>query len=174
PFDMADVELAESPFLHAQRMTEAYLLGLEPDRMLHNFRQNAGLEPKAPVYGGWESVEEWAEIHCHGHTAGHFLSGCALAWRSTGDERFRQRIEYVAKELAECQEAAGTGLVTAFPSGAALVAAHLRGEPITGVPWYTLHKVYAGLRDASLLADSTTSRQVLMRLADWGVAATRP
>ena len=50
PFDMADVTLAESPFLHAQRMTEAYLLSLSPDRMLHNFRKNAGLEPKAPVY----------------------------------------------------------------------------------------------------------------------------
>lgn len=174
PFDMADVTLAESPFLHAQRMTEGYLLSLSPDRMLHNFRKNAGLEPKAPVYGGWESVDTWADIHCHGHTLGHFLSGCALAWRSTGDERFRQRIEYVAGELAECQRASGSGLVTAFPSGAALLAKHLAGEPITGVPWYTLHKVYAGLYDAARLTGSKTGREVLLRLADWGVAATRP
>src|SRR5438045_2050534 len=55
PFDMADVTLLESPFLHAQRMTEKYLLSLDPDRMLHNFRVNAGLKPKAPGYGGWES-----------------------------------------------------------------------------------------------------------------------
>ena len=55
PFDMADVSLGEGPFLHAQRMTEAYLLRLKPDRMLHNFRVNAGLTPKASVYGGWES-----------------------------------------------------------------------------------------------------------------------
>lgn len=173
-FDIADVELTAGPFLHAQRMTEAYLLKLQPDRLLHNFRVNAGLQPRAPVYGGWESEPTWADINCHGHTLGHYLSACALAWRSTGEKRFKERIDYIAGELAACQAAAGSGLVCAFPKGPALVAAHLRGEPITGVPWYTLHKVYAGLRDAALLADSQTSRDVLLRLADWGVVATRP
>ncbi|MCI4591064.1 glycoside hydrolase family 127 protein [Sphingobium sp. BYY-5] len=174
PFDMADVTLADGPFLHAQRMTEAYLLRLQPDRMLHNFRVNAGLKPKAAVYGGWESEPSWAEINCHGHTLGHYLSACALAYRSTRDNRFRQRIDYIASELAVCQQAAGSGLVCAFPDGPALMAAHIRGDKITGVPWYTLHKVYAGLRDGALLADSTASREVLIRLADWGVVATRP
>lgn len=174
PFDMADVTLGEGPFLHAQRRTEAYLLTLQPDRMLHNFRVNAGLAPRAPVYGGWESEATWEDINCHGHTLGHYLSACALAYRSTGDARYRQRIDHIAAELAACQEAANSGLVCAFPKGAALIAAHLRGEPITGVPWYTLHKVYAGLRDAALLADSTASRAVLLRLADWGVVACRP
>src|SRR5690242_5146948 len=65
-FDLADVDLGESPFLHAQRMTEAYLLKLQPDRMLHNFRVNAGLKPKAAVYGGWESESTWEDINCHG------------------------------------------------------------------------------------------------------------
>jgi DUF1680 family protein len=174
PFDMADVTLGDGPFLHAQQMTEKYLLSLKPDRLLHNFRVNAGLEPKAPVYGGWESASTWEDINCHGHTLGHYLSGCALAFRSGGDKRFRQRIDYVATELAECQKAANSGLICAFPKGAALVASHLRGENISGVPWYTLHKVYAGLRDAALLADSQTAREVLLRLADWGVIATRP
>ncbi|WP_137680771.1 glycoside hydrolase family 127 protein [Aurantiacibacter suaedae] len=173
PFDMADVALHEGPFLHAQRMTERYLLSLSPDRMLHNFRVNAGLEPKAPVYGGWESEPTWADINCHGHTLGHYLSACALAYRATGTPDYRERIDYIASELAACQEAAGSGLVTAFPQGAALVAAHIAGEPITGVPWYTLHKVYAGLRDGAELAGSETAREVLLRLADWGVVATR-
>ena len=174
PFDLADVQLGDGPFLHAQRMTEAYLVALQPDRMLHNFRVNAGLQPRAPVYGGWESEPTWADINCHGHTLGHYLSACALAYRSTGDQRFKRRIDYIAEELAACQDAAGTGLVCAFPKGQALIAAHLRGEPVAGVPWYTLHKVYAGLRDAALLADSDLARQVLLRLADWGVIATRP
>ncbi|KQM85063.1 glycosyl hydrolase [Sphingomonas sp. Leaf23] len=174
PFDMADVTLGEGPFLHAQRKTEAYLLSLQPDRMLHNFRVNAGLPPKAPVYGGWESEAAWDEINCHGHTLGHYLSACALAGRATGDARYRTRIQYIAAELAACQAAAGSGLVCAFPKGAALIATHLRGDPITGVPWYTLHKVYAGLRDAVVLADSAAARAVLLRLADWGVAACRP
>ena len=66
PFDMADVEFGEGPFLHAQHMTKAYLLRLEPNRVLHNFRVNTGLPPKAPVYGGWESEPTWADINCHG------------------------------------------------------------------------------------------------------------
>lgn len=172
-FELTDVDLAESPFLHAQRMTEAYLFKLEPDRMLHNFRVNAGLKPKAPVYGGWESEATWEDINCHGHTLGHYLSACALAYGSTNDKRFKRRIEYIASELAACQQAAGSGLVCAFPKGAALVEAHLRGEKITGVPWYTLHKIFAGLRDATLIAHSDTSRTVLLRLADWAVDATR-
>ncbi len=174
PFDLADVTLGESPFLHAQRKTEAYLISLQPDRMLHNFRVNAGLKPKAPVYGGWESEPIWAEINCHGHTLGHYLSACALAYRSTGNAEYKRRIDYIASELAACQKAANSGLVCAFPNGPALVAAHLRGDAITGVPWYTLHKVYAGLRDGAVLADSAASRAVLLRFADWAVVATRP
>jgi DUF1680 family protein len=174
PFDMADVTLSNGPFLHAQRKTEAYLLALQPDRMLHNFQVNAGLQPKAPVYGGWESEPLWADINCHGHTLGHYLSACALAFRSTGDARFKARVDHIARELAACQAASKSGLVCAFPDGPALVAKHLRGETITGVPWYTLHKVYAGLRDAVLLADSAEARAVLLRFADWAVVATRP
>ena len=93
PFDMADVTLDGGPFLHAQRMTEAYLMRLQPDRLLANFRANAGLKPKAPAYGGWESEPEWADINCHGHTLGHYLSACALAYRATKDKRYRQRID---------------------------------------------------------------------------------
>lgn len=174
PFDLRDVELLDSPFLQAQRRTEAYLLSLDPDRLVAAFRTNAGLEPKAAVYGGWESEETWADINCHGHTLGHYLSACALMHRSTGDARFKQRVDYLAGELAACQAASGSGLVCAFPKGPALVEAHIRGEKITGVPWYTLHKVFAGLRDGAQLADSQTSRAVLLRLADWTVAATAP
>ena len=174
PFDLNQVTLDASPFLHAQRKTEAYLLSLDPDRMLHQFRVNAGLTPRAPIYGGWESEPVWADIHCQGHTLGHYLSACALAYRSTGDARYRRRIAHIAAELAECQTASRSGLVCAFPKGAAVVMAHLRGEPITGVPWYTLHKVYAGLRDAAVLADDATARTVLLRFADWAVVATAP
>lgn len=171
-FDMRDVELLESPFLHAQRQTEAYLLSLDADRLLSAFRTNAGLTPKAPPYGGWESEAIWADINCHGHTLGHYQSACALMYRSTGDARFKQRVEYIAEELAACQTASNAGLVCAFPKGPALVEAHIRGDKITGVPWYTLHKVFAGLRDGWQLADSQTSRAVLLRLADWTVDAT--
>jgi len=78
PFPLTDVRLLDGPFLEAQKRDEAYLLKLEADRMLHNFRVNAGLQPKAPIYGGWESVQTWADIRCHGHTLGHYLTAASL------------------------------------------------------------------------------------------------
>ena len=78
PFPLEDVRLLDGPFLEAQRRDLAYLLSLEPDRMLHNFRVNAGLAAKAPVYGGWESEEPWVGIRCHGHTLGHYLTAASL------------------------------------------------------------------------------------------------
>ena len=146
-FSLADVRLGDGPFLRAQRLDADYLLRLEPDRLLHNFRKNAGLEPKAPVYGGWESVEPWIDIRCHGHTLGHYLSAVACMYESTGDERFAERADYIAAELAACQAKTG-GWLTAFPDGVAPLLDSLAGNPFPGVPWYTVHKILAGLRDA--------------------------
>src|SRR5262245_6173832 len=99
PFALHDVRLLEGPFLDAQKRDLAYLLSLQPDRMLHNFRVNASLEPKAPVYGGWESEEPWVEIRCHGHTLGHYLSAASMMYASTGDERMKQRVDQIVGEL---------------------------------------------------------------------------
>jgi len=166
-FALADVRLGEGPFLAAQKLDEAYLLRLEPDRMLHNFRLNAGLEPKAPVYGGWESVEPWIEIRCHGHTLGHYLAACACMFESTADARFAERVDYIVAELAACQDKRGDGLVCAFPDGAAPLVDSLAGKPFAGVPWYTMHKIMAGLRDAHLHRGSKPALDVLVRLANW-------
>ena len=114
-FALSDVRLLDGPFLHAQKMSAAYLLTLEPDRLLHNFRVNAGLQPKAAVYGGWESEATWADIHCHGHSLGHYLSGVSLMYAATGDAAFKARADYIVAELAECQKASGSGLLVAFP-----------------------------------------------------------
>jgi DUF1680 family protein len=165
-FNLADVRLVPGPFLDAQRLDETYLLQLEPDRMLHNFRVNAGLPPRAPVYGGWESVEPWIDIRCHGHTLGHYLTAAACMYESTGDARFAGRVDYIVAELAECQEKTG-GWLTAFPDGVAPLADSLAGKEFAGVPWYTTHKVFAGLRDAHLHRGSQSALEVLVRFANW-------
>jgi uncharacterized protein len=170
-FALADVRLGEGPFLQAQRLDEDYLLRLEPDRMLHNFRMNAGLEPKALVYGGWESVEPWIEIRCHGHTLGHYLTAAACMYESTDDARFAERVDYIVTELAECQSKTG-GWLTAFPDGVAPLTDSLAGKPFAGVPWYTTHKVMAGLRDAYLHRGSKAALEVLIKFADWIDAAS--
>ncbi|MCF7220380.1 glycoside hydrolase family 127 protein [Marilutibacter chinensis] len=166
-FALADVRLRDGPYRHAQELDGRYLLLLSPDRLLHNFHVNAGLSPKAPVYGGWESQEPWVDIRCHGHTLGHYLSACAMMWAATGKPAYRERVQYVVAELQACQQAAGSGLVCAFPDGDAQLRNGLAGRSVVGVPWYTLHKVMAGLRDAHTHAGSAPALGVLRRLADW-------
>lgn len=171
-FALADVRLLPGPFRDAQQRSTAYLLSLDADRLLHGFRVNAGLSPKAALYGGWESDPTWADIHCQGHSLGHYLSGLAMMHAATGDPRLRARADYIVAELAACQQAGGTGLLSAFPEGPKLVAAYLAGEKVSGVPWYTLHKVYAGLRDAHQHCGNATALAVLVRFADWAIVAT--
>jgi uncharacterized protein len=165
-FGLGEVKLGEGPFLRAQKLDADYLLKLEPDRMLANFRKNARLEPKAAVYGGWESVEPWIEIRCHGHTLGHYLTAAACMFETTGDERFSERVDYIVRELAECQESTG-GWLTAFPDGVAPLQQSLAGQPFAGVPWYTTHKVMAGLRDAHVHARDARALGVLEKFANW-------
>ena len=78
PFPLSAVRLRPSIYATAVETNRRYLYRLDPDRLLHNFRVNAGLTPKAPVYGGWESEEPWVGIRCHGHTLGHYLSAASL------------------------------------------------------------------------------------------------
>jgi DUF1680 family protein len=173
PFALNAVRLLDGPFLDAQQRDEAYLLKLEPDRMLHNFRVNAGLAPKAPVYGGWESVKMWESIRAHGHTLGHYLTAASLMFASTGHEELRRRVDYIVDELQACQDAAGTGLVCAFPDNTAQIDNLVAGRKAIGVPWYTLHKIFAGLNDAHHLCGNATARDVLVRLADWAFEITK-
>ena len=165
-FPLGEVRLGDGPFLDAQRRDADYLLRLEPDRMLHNFRVNAGLSPKAPVYGGWESQEPWVDIRCHGHTLGHYLTASSCMFASTGDSRFSDRVDYIVSELAECQKKTG-GWLAAFPDGVAPLTESLAGRAFPGVPWYTTHKVLAGLRDAHLIRGSQPALDAWLSFSRW-------
>lgn len=167
-FALSRVRLLPGPFEAARALDARYLLSLNADRLLHGFRSNAGLAPKAPRYGGWES-----EQLCPGHTLGHYLSACSMMWASTGRAAFRRRVAYVVDELNACQRAARSGLVCAFPDGDTQLRNVIAGRPVTGVPWYTMHKIVAGLHDAHVHAAHPQALPVLMRLADWMVEATQ-
>jgi len=172
-FALADVRLLDGPFKSAQQRDARYLLSLNPDRLLHNFHVNAGLTPRAPVYGGWESQEPWVDIRCHGHTLGHYLSACSQMFAATGDTAFQNRVDYLVAELHRCQQARGDGLICAFPDGALQLENSLSGREFIGVPWYAQHKVFAGLRDAHLNAGSAEALAVLRGLAEWTFNATK-
>jgi DUF1680 family protein len=178
-FPLGDVVLLEGPFKHAMELNAAYLLSLEPDRLLHNTRLYAGLTPKGELYGGWES------LGLAGHTLGHYLTALSQQYAATGDKRFRQRIDYLVSELATCQDAYGDGYIGALPPLELTTLRDLRrGIVETGgdhnfrngawVPWYTEHKVLKGLTDAWVLGGNAQARGVALRLADWVGAITAP
>jgi DUF1680 family protein len=179
PFGLHQVELLQSPFKAAMERNANYLLSLDADRLLHNTRKYAGLQPKAPLYGGWESRG------IAGHTLGHYLTALAQQYAATRDARFKQRLDYIVQEMAEAQKAYGDGYIGALPP---LELQTMRGfkegkvEPSSGfnfrggawVPWYTQHKVLAGLKDAWVSGGNAQAKDVTLKLADWVDAITRP
>jgi DUF1680 family protein len=171
-FPLEDVRLLDGPFKAAMLRDSAYLLRLDPDRLLSGFRKEAGLTPKAKAYGGWESMT------IAGHSLGHYLSACALMFASTGDARFRERVNYIVSELDACQRANGNGYVAAIPNGKKIFheisAGDIRVKPfdLNGgwVPWYTLHKLFAGLLEVHRHFQNTNALDVAVKLADWADA----
>src|ERR1700756_629729 len=111
PFDLSAVRLRPGAALEALETNRRYLMGLDPDRLLHMFRVNAGLPSSAQPLGGWEAPDN----ELRGHFTGHYLSACALMAAQTGDTSIRARGRYVAAELAKCQRALGSGYLSAFP-----------------------------------------------------------
>ena len=173
-FPLADVRLGASPFLDAQRTDLRYILAMEPDRLLAPFLREAGLPPKQASYENWESSG------LDGHLGGHYLSALALMYASTGDAEVLRRMNYFVAELKRCQQQNGNGYIGGIPDGSAAWQAIARGElhadnfSVNGkwVPWYNLHKLYAGLRDAYQYGGNADAREMLVAMADWALELT--
>lgn len=175
PFLPREVRLLDGPFKEAMDRDAAGLLSLDADRLLSWFRKEAGLPVKAANYGGWEARG------VAGHSLGHYLSACARMYQDTGDRRFLERVNYIVDQLDECQRANGNGYLAAIPGGKKVFAEVARGDirsagfDLNGawVPWYTLHKEFAGLIDAYRYCDNAKALQVAARLGDWTIATTK-
>lgn len=171
-FPLQDVRLLPSPFLQAQETDRRYLLALDADRLLAPFRREAGLPLPKPSYGNWESSG------LDGHMGGHYLSALSLMWAATGDGTVRERLDYFVQELKKAQ--APDGYLGGIPDGREAWSEIAKGKlhadnfSVNGkwVPWYNLHKIAAGLRDAWRHAGNEDARQILVRFADWTVAMT--
>ncbi len=178
PLPLAAVRLTGGPLKRAQDLNAKYLLSLEPDRMLAFYRQRAGLQPKVEPYGGWDGDGR----NLTGHIAGHYLSAVSLMWAATGDLRFKERADSIVSELKVVQDKQGDGFVGALAGVKEAFADVSRGEiksanlDLNGLwsPWYTLHKTFAGLRDAYRHAGNRTALDVSMRFAEWAERVLAP
>lgn len=174
PAPLNAIRLLPSPYLTAVMANLAYLKQLEPDRLLHNFREQAGLTPQGDVYPGWESDT------IGGHTLGHYLSALALMHAQTGDAECERRVSYIVNELALCQAQSADGFVAGFTRrrGDAIEPGKLvfdevrRGDirprafDLNGcwVPLYSWHKLIAGLLDADRYCANATAVPVAEKL----------
>ncbi len=175
-FRLSDVTLLKSPFRQSQDRNQEYLLTLDPDRLLAWFRREAGLTPRAPVYGGWESEEvAGPNQSLPGAIAGFYLSSMANSYENTHDPQVRERLIYMVAGLAECQRAFGDGYLLPTKNGHQLFERVARGEIATSNPlingvWeptYVLNKIMLGLYDVWTSLGLEQAKIVLLLVADW-------
>ncbi|CAI5480855.1 unnamed protein product [Closterium sp. Yama58-4] len=160
PVPLHAVRLSPSTRQFAAQSTNLqYLLSLDAHRLLWSFRRTAGEEEAiGKPYGGWENPKS----ELRGHFVGHYLSASALAWASTGNTTLKARMDYMVSELDTCQQRIGSGYLSAFPE-----EFFDRVEAIKPVwaPYYTVHKIMAGLLDQYQLA----SNHAALRMLTWMV-----
>ena len=164
-FNLGDVTLLDGPFKHAQDLNVEVLLEYDMDRLLQPFLKQAGLEPKAEAFPNWEGLD--------GHIGGHYVSALAIHYAATGNQECLDRLNYMLSELKRCQDANGDGYLGGVPNSDELwpevKSGNLRRMHSMWVPWYNLHKIYAGLRDAYMYAGSELAKEMFLKLCDWGI-----
>ncbi|MFC5529465.1 beta-L-arabinofuranosidase domain-containing protein [Cohnella yongneupensis] len=169
---MTEVTLLDGVFKQSQNTGKGFLLQLDVDRLVAPCYEAASIQPKAPRYGGWESMQ------IAGHSIGHWLSAVAAMYAETKDEALLQKLTYAVDEISFVQSHDADGYVSGVPRGcfdnvfSGDFEVNHFGLGGIWVPWYSIHKIYAGLIDAYQLADIEKALQAVVKLADWAKRGT--
>jgi len=172
-FPLSEVHLTDGPFQHARDLNIKVLLQYDLDRLMAGYRKEAGLTAKAEIFKNWDGLD--------GHVAGHYLSAMAMNYAATGNLECKRRMEYIIQELKECQDANGEkypdwakGYAGAVPNGQKIWSGFKKGDftafRAAWVPFYNIHKMYAGLRDAWLYTGNTKAKELFLKFCDWGIS----
>ena len=164
-FPLTDVRITGGAFRHAQDLNVDVLLQYDIDRLIAPYRKEAGLTPKGESFPCWDGLD--------GHVGGHYLSALAIHYAATGRPELKERMDYMLSELKECQDAAANGYVGGVPDSKTLWDRVHSGDVAAvwkwWVPWYNVHKIYAGLRDAWLYCGNEQAREMFLKMCDWGM-----
>jgi DUF1680 family protein len=164
PFPMTDVRLLPSFWKDTMELNRSFLYSLPNERLAHNFRVTAGLPSDADPLGGWEAPD----CELRGHYVGHYLSSCALLHASTGDQLALSKANDLVVMLAECQQK--DGYLGAYP---AAFYDRLRTHVHVWAPFYTYHKILAGMIDMYQHTGNRQALEIGLRMADWADAFSR-
>lgn len=167
-FRLNQIRLLPSRFQENMTRDSAWMMSIPVNTILHGFRNQAGLYTGneggyfyTKKMGGWESLD----CDLRGHAVGHLLSAYALMYAQTGDSIFRVKGDSIVKGLAEVQKALGaSGYLSAFPEN--LINRSTNGQSVWA-PWYTLHKILAGLIDQYLYAENGQALSIAKRMSNW-------
>ena len=173
-FPLGDVTLLDGPLKKARDLNIKTLLAYDCDRLLAPYLKEAGLTPKGKPYPNWDGLD--------GHVGGHYLTALAIN-AATGSKECQQRMDYFISELQACADANarnhpewGKGYVGGVPQSARIWSAYKKGDfgPYRSawVPYYNIHKMYAGLRDAWVYCGNEQARQLFLGFCDWAIELT--
>lgn len=169
-FALGEVRLTGGPMLKAETLNVENLLKYDVDRLLAPYLKEAGLAAKAESYPNWLGLD--------GHVGGHYLTALAIHFAATGNKEIKQRMDYMIDELERCQNATGDGYLCGVPDGRKcwneVRRGNVRAVRDRWVPWYNIHKIYAGLRDAWMYGGSEKAKQMFLKLCDWGITVIQP
>lgn len=171
---MLNVKLIDGVFKESQEKGQEYLLFLDVDRLIAPCYEAASKEAKKPRYGGWESME------IAGHSIGHWLSAAAAMYRETNDNKLKEKLNYAIAELGRVQSFDEEGYVSGFSRACfdEVFTGEFRVEHFglggSWVPWYSIHKIYAGLIDAYQLTGSKEALEIVTKLSDWAYRGLSP
>lgn len=168
-FDLEDVQILSGPFYDNMMRDKAYLLSLDPNRLLVPFYNAAHIRTTYESYGGWE------RSGISGHICGHFMSAASMMYAATGDAQLKGRLDLIITELDRCQTKNGHGYLGSAPGGrakfrrvlAGIIDVHRFSLDGGGSPFYLIHKIMAGLRDVWLHLHNPVARKCFIKMADW-------
>ena len=161
PFPLSSVRLGPGIFKEQEELNSRYLDSLTVDRLLHSFRLTSGITSAATPYGGWEDPACELRGHFNG---GHYLSAVALASAGSGNTDLRNRGNEMVAGLDGCQKKNSQGYLSAYPTD--LFQHLVDGKPVWA-PFYTYHKIMAGLLDMYTLTGNTDALAIVEGMARW-------
>lgn len=177
-FDLKNIRLLDSPFKQNMERDSKWILSIGVDRLLHSFRNSSGTY--AGREGGYMTVKKlggWESLDCElrGHTTGHIMSALSYLYASTGDDRYKVKADSLVRGIAEVQETlfenGQKGYISAYPEN--LINRNIAGKSVWA-PWYTLHKIYAGLIDQYLYCGNEQALDVVTKAASWAYQKLMP
>nr|WP_268476320.1 beta-L-arabinofuranosidase domain-containing protein [Bacillus atrophaeus] len=164
---METTTLLDGVFYDSQMKGKEFLLFLDEDRLLAPCYEAVSQAPKKPRYGGREATQ------IAGHSIGHWLSASSAMYQATKDKKLKDKLDYVTTELEHIQQFDAEGYLSGFPRACfdEVFSGDFRVDHFSlggsWVPWYSIHKIFAGLIDTYNVTGNKTAFKIVIQLANW-------